>query len=541
MLDLWYKNAVLYCVDVETYMDGNGDGVGDFRGLSQRLDHIAGLGATCVWLLPFYATPNKDNGYDVSDYYAVDPRLGTFGDFVEFTHLAREKGLRVIVDLVVNHSSTEHPWFKAACADRNSPFRDFYLWSEEKPADAHEGMVFPGVQHTTWTWNEQAGAHYFHRFYDHEADLNMDNPAVREEIERIMGFWLQLGVSGFRIDAAPFVIETPVGADKGRMHFEYIQEMRSVQQWRRGDAVLLAEANVTPEEVGDYVGDGDGMHLMFNFITNQRLFLALARQDPKPLAEAIKSLPEMPEMAQWANFVRNHDELDLGRLSDGEREECFRLFAPEEHMRAYGRGIRRRLAPMLGNDRRRLELAYSLMFTLSGTPVIWYGEEIGMGENLDLPERTAVRTPMQWTDGPNGGFSPAPADRLVRPVNSGGDYGFEKVNAEAQARDRDSLLTWFERATKMRRQCPEFGWGPTELLDLGNPKVLAHRCRWRGNTVAALHNFSPDKQSVSLEPLCEEGTRLVDLFEDKDYGRLHQADRLDLEGYGYVWVRVEGK
>lgn len=537
MQNIWYKNAVIYCVDVETFQDSNGDGVGDFRGLKDRLDYIAGLGATCIWLLPFFATPNRDNGYDVSDYYAVDPRLGTLGDFVEFTHLAKERGLRVIVDLVVNHTSDRHPWFEAAASDRHSPWRDWYLWSDEQPEDHAEGMVFPGHQKTTWTWDDRAGAYYFHRFYEFEPDLNIANPAVREEIERIMGFWLQLGVSGFRVDAVPFVIETRPREGEWVRHYDYLGELRAFMSWRRGDAVMLAEANVTPDEVADYVGDGDRMNMMFNFTVNQRLFLALARGDARPLREALRSLPPLPDRCQWGSFLRNHDELDLGRLEEAEREECFAHFAPDPDMRLYGRGIRRRLAPMLGNDRRRLELAYSLMFSLPGSPVLWYGEEIGMGDDLSLPERSAVRTPMQWSDEAQGGFTTA--REPVRPVIADGPFGYDRVNVAAQQRDRRSLLSWMQAATRVRRGLPELGWGGCELLETGEDTVLAHRARWRGRTSVILHNLGPDPREVTLPGLTEGGDHLQDLFSDGDYADPVRGDGpVRLSGYGYRWLQL---
>lgn len=411
MLDLWYKNAILYCIDVETYKDANGDGVGDFEGLTQRLDYIAGLGITCIWLLPFYPTPNKDNGYDVMDYYNVDTRLGTLGDFVEFTRQANDRGIRVIVDLVINHTSDQHPWFQAACKDENSKYRNYYVWSKEKPEDADEGIVFPGYQKSTWTYNPEAGAYYFHRFYDHQADLNITNPQVREEIQKIMGFWLALGVSGFRVDAAQFLIE--VRDNQAQLDVEspyhYLKEIRNFLSWRRGDAILLAEANVSLEELPKYFGDGDKMQMLFNFIVNQNLFLALAREKATPLVEALKAMPAIPETGQWGHFIRNHDELSLDKLSDAQQNEIADAFAPDkEQMWIFDRGIRRRFAPMVDSDPRRLRLAYSLVLTLPGTPVINYGEELGMGDDLSLEERNSARTPMQWSSQPNGEFSPAP-------------------------------------------------------------------------------------------------------------------------------------
>src|SRR5919106_1254536 len=333
MLDLWYKNAVIYCVDVETFMDSNGDGIGDFPGLSDRLDHIEALGCTCVWLLPFYPSPNRDNGYDVTDFYGMDPRLGTLGDFVAFTHAAHDHGLRVIVDLFANHTSTEHPWFQQARRDPDSRLRDWYVWSKEEPKDLREGLVFPGVQETTWTYDELAEAWYMHRFYPHQADLNITNPAVKKEIEKVMGFWLQLGVSGFRVDAVPFLIEHRGVPDEHRpteAPQRYLTDMRDFLAWRKAEAVLLAEANIPMHEVNEYFGvEGDRMHVIFNFLLNQHLFLALAREDAEPIRRVMMDTPNIPPKGQWASFLRNHDEVDLGRLSQSERAECFSAFGPE--------------------------------------------------------------------------------------------------------------------------------------------------------------------------------------------------------------------
>src|ERR671913_1725629 len=449
MLDLWYKNAVIYCLDVETFMDSDGDGVGDFQGLADRLDHVEDLGATCVWLLPFYPTPNRDNGYDVTDFYAVDPRLGTFGDFVAFTHAAHDRGLRVIIDLVANHTSIDHPWFQEARRDPTSRYRDWYVWSKEKPKDLHEGMVFPGVQDATWSYDELAQAWYMHRFYEHQADLNIANPEVREELEKVMGFWLQLGVSGFRLDAVPFLIEyrgVPAEERPKEDPHEHLARMRDFLSWRRAEAMLLAEANITMDQVDEYFGpSGDRLHMIFNFMLNQHLFLSLTRKDAEPIRRVMAQTPAIPPKSQWASFLRNHDELDLGRLSDEERAECFAAFGPEPHMQAYQRGIRRRLAPMLGGDARRLKLAYSLMFALPGTPVFWYGEEIGMGDDLSLPERNSVRTPMQWADEENAGFSKADADRLVRPVVSEGPFSYRAVNVAMQRAQPGSLMDELQR------------------------------------------------------------------------------------------------
>lgn len=540
MIDLWYKNAVIYNLDVETFADANGDGIGDFEGLTARLDYLAGLNINCVWLLPFYPSPNRDNGYDVTDFYGVDHRLGTLGDFVEFTHQAHERGIRVLVDLVVNHTSIDHPWFQAARSDPNSIHHDYYVWSKEKPEDAHEGMVFPGEQESVWTFDEKAQLWYFHRFYEHQPDLNIANPAVRDEISKIMGFWLQLGVSGFRVDAVPFLIEhrgidaPPPDEDTT----EYLRELRNYLSWRRGDAIMLAEANLAPDDVMPYFEKGDKIQVMFNFYVNQHLFLALARGSAEPIRGAYAELPEIPVFCQWANFLRTHDELDLGRLSDEDREETFRAFAPEKHMQLYDRGIRRRLAPMLGNDRRRLELAHSLMLSFPGTAVLRYGDEIGMGDDLSLKERDSVRTPMQWDGSPNGGFSKAPEDKLIHPVIRGGEFGFERVNVNAQLRDRDSLLSQVERLLRVRSAHPEFGWGEYEFLDLGDPHVLAHRLEHKNKCLVLLHNLSDRKATVHVE--LPESECLEDLLtrEPLRPPEPHRY-RVELEPYGYRWFGEE--
>ena len=539
--DLWYKNTVVYSLDVESFMDASGDGVGDFEGLMRRLDYLQALGVGAVWLAPFQPSPDRDDGYDVSDYYGVDPRYGSSGDFVEFMHQAEKRGIRVLIDLVVNHTSDQHPWFQEARSDPESRYRDWYIWSKRRPSDWNSGMVFPGVQESTWTYDRKAREYYYHRFYEFQPDLNMDNPAVRTEARRVMGYWLQLGVAGFRVDAVPFVIESTVpGKEQGELHFDYLAEMRRFLQWRVGDAILLGEANVLPEETEKYFGSdgGSGIHMMFNFWVNQRLFYALATGDTGPLVEALRDTQSIPHTAQWGQFLRNHDELDLGRLTDEQRAEVFARFGPEEHMQLYGRGIRRRLAPMLG-DRPHLELAYSLLFSLPGTPVIRYGDEIGMGDDLSLEERAAVRTPMQWADEPHGGFSTA--EKTVEPVISEGVWGYPRVNVEAQRRDPDSLLNWTARMIRLRKECPEIGWGSWEIMDTGCPQVLAMRYDWRGNSLVIVHNFDPEPHEVRILPDVEEGDRLVNLLvEEESRAEEDGAHRIVLDAFAYHWYRVGG-
>jgi maltose alpha-D-glucosyltransferase/alpha-amylase len=540
--DLWYKDAIIYTLDVESFYDSDGDGVGDFKGLTEKLPYIAGLGMTTIWLLPFYATPNKDNGYDVSDYYQVDPRLGTLGDFVEFTHLAAEYGIRIIIDLVINHTSIDHPWFQQAVKDRDSKYFDYYVWSDEKPKNIHEGMVFPGYQDSIWTYEKKVDAWYLHRFYEHQPDLNMANPQVVEEIRRVMGFWLKLGVSGFRIDAAPFVIEMLGIEHEGSTqtaNYEYLRQMHDFLSWRRGDAVMLAEANIEMKEVKNYVGDGDKLQMLFHFMLNQHLFLALAQESAKPIIKVMQMPSEIPQSCQWVNFLRVHDELDLGRLSKKEREFVFEQFGPEEDMQLYGRGIRRRLAPMLENDRKKLELANSLLLTLPGTPVIRYGQEIGMGDDLSLPERDSVRTPMQWSKAKNGGFSTADRRRLVSPVINEGQFGYKNVNVEDQQRDDNSLLNWMEKAVRVRRHSPEFGYGTWSLIETGDDCVLAHRCDWEGKAVIAVHNLGGEPTEVHLKEQEGRNESWMDLIGDHRYQIVNgDPKRIELDSYGYRWFRV---
>jgi maltose alpha-D-glucosyltransferase / alpha-amylase len=541
--DLWYKNAIVYCLSVATYMDADGDGIGDFKGLMRRLDYLQGLGVTAIWLMPFQPSPGRDGGYDIADYYSVDPKYGTLGDFVEFTHACRQRGMRVLIDLVVNHTSNEHHWFRDARSSTDSKYRNWYVWSKKKPKHASDGVVFPGVQKSTWSYDDVAKSWYFHRFYEFQPDLNTTNPEVRSEILKIMGFWIQLGVFGFRMDAVPFVIATK-GADVAQPieQYDMLQEFREFLTWREGNAIVLGEANVLPKTDMQYFGaHGERMQMMFNFQVNQNLFYALACADNRPLVKALKATKPRPSTAQWGQFLRNHDELDLGRLTEEQRQAVFAAFAPEADMQLYGRGIRRRLATMLQGDRRRIELAYSLMMTLPGTPVIRYGDEIGMGDNLRLPERQSTRTPMQWSTEPHGGFTSS--DRSVCPAITGGPYGFEHVNVAEQRRDPNSLLNWMERIIRMRKEVPEIGWGDFTVLRSGTSEVLAIRYDWRNNSVVVVHNLSAIPREICLDVGLEnpEGQRLVNLL-STDHSEADESGKhcFLLEPYGYRWYRAGG-
>jgi len=540
--DLWYKNAVIYCLSVETFMDSNGDGVGDFQGLQRRLDYLAGLGVTAIWLMPFQTSPGRDDGYDIADYYNVDSRYGTLGDFVEFTHGAKQRGIRVLIDLVVNHTSDEHPWFKEACANPKSRYRDWYVWSKTKPENADEGMVFPGVQKTTWTRDKRSGEYYFHRFYDFQPDLNTANPLVQAEILKIMGFWIQLGVSGFRMDAVPFVIaEKGPHVEKPSEQFDMLRTFREFLQWRKGDSIILAEANVVPKENLKYFGDdGDRMQMMFNFHVNQALFYAMASADSRPLKKAMRDTVTRPLTGQWGVFLRNHDELDLGRLTETQRQAVFSAFGPDKDMQLYDRGIRRRLAPMLGGDIRRLKLAYSLMYSLPGTPVLRYGDEIGMGDDLLLPERNCARTPMQWSNEPNGGFTKS--DKPVLPVISEGPYGFRHVNVANQRRDNESMLNWTERMIRARKEAPEIGWGSFSFIDCDEPGVLIMKYAWRKNVLVIVHNFHDKPVEISFKSDGDNGSStLIDILDGHDsQGEEDGHHHMVIEPYGFRWYRAGG-
>jgi maltose alpha-D-glucosyltransferase/alpha-amylase len=539
--DLWYKNAIVYCLSVGTYLDTNADGVGDFQGLLRRLDYLQGLGVTAIWLLPFQRSPGRDDGYDISDYYAVDLRYGSLGDFVEFTQGCRQRGLRLLIDLVVNHTSDQHPWFQEARKDPKSKYRDWYVWSKKKPRNANKGMVFPGVQKSTWNYDDVAKAWYFHRFYDFQPDLNTSNPEVQAEILKIMGFWLQLGVSGFRMDAVPFVISAK-GPNVRRPveNYDMLRMLREFLTWREGDAIILAEANVIPHVDMNYFGtSGERVQMMFNFEVNQHLFYALASADTRPLIKALQTTKLRPATAQWAQFLRNHDELDLGRLTKKQRNAVFAAYGPEPNMQLYKRGIRRRLAPMMQGDRRRLELAYSLMMTLPGTPVFRYGDEIGMGDNLGLPERNCARTPMQWSNEPQAGFTES--DQPVLPVISQGPYGFEHVNVAAQKRDPNSLMDWTERMIRMRKEVPEIGWGDFSIIPTGQPEVLAIRYDWRNNSALFVHNLSAVPTEVKFGSAAKVDGQLVNLLaSDHSTPDASGQHCILLEPYGYRWFRIGG-
>ncbi|MBD1538129.1 trehalose synthase [Arthrobacter sp. S13_S34] len=551
--DLWWKNAVIYCLDVETFFDDDGDGTGDFAGLTQRVDYLAALGVTCIWLMPFYPSPDRDDGYDVTDFFTVDPRLGTMGDLVEFMRAARDRGMRVIADFVVNHTSDQHPWFVEARKSTDNKYRDYYVWRSDTPPDTSSEVVFPGEEDSLWEKDDATGEWYLHMFAKHQPDLNVTNPDVRNEIAKAMGLWLELGLDGFRLDAVPFFLETrgqPRDEAANLDPHGFLAALRSFVSRRNGSAVLLGEVNLPYKEQVEFFGgpDGNELNMQFDFMSMQYIYLSLARGDARPLAETLKSRPPLHPDNQWAMFVRNHDELTLDKLSDGEREVVFAAFGPQKNMQIYGRGLRRRLPPMLGGDPERLRMVYSLMFALPGTPVLFYGEEIGMGEDLRQKSRAAVRTPMQWTDDKNGGFSTAKVADLVAPL-ARGEYGPEHVNAAAAKRDPDSLFNFMVTLIRRYRESAELGWGEFSIIDQPEPAVFAHTCSTDTGALVLLHNFGEEPVKVSGTLGTEDGPRnafkdaiLLDLFDgdnvplDPDGGF-----KVELGRYGYRWYRLHRK
>jgi maltose alpha-D-glucosyltransferase/alpha-amylase len=539
--DLWWKNAIVYCLDVETFADSNGDGIGDFGGLTRHVDDLAGLGVTCIWLMPFYPTAGRDDGYDVADHYAIDPRLGTFGDFTEFMAVAADRGMRVIADLVVNHTSDQHTWFQESRKSRDSRFRDWYVWQDEIPDDGPDGVVFPGDQTGVWTFDAEAGQYYLHRFYHHQPDLNVANEAVRDEIAKVIGFWLAQGLSGFRVDAVPFLLELDgIDAEMDVAPHDFLRDLRAFIQRRRGDAILLGEVNLPFAEQLQFFGDehGDELNMLFDFVTMQATYLAMARGDARPLATALRDRPEIPADASFAAFLRNHDELTLDKLTTGEREEVFAAFGPDPDMQLYGRGLRRRLPTMLGGDQQWLRMAYSLMFAMPGAPTLFYGEEIGMGENLAIDGRLSVRTPMQWTSAPGAGFTSAPADAACRPFPDG-EYGPDSISVAAQQTDPESLLNWFERLIRLRKAAPEVGWGEYRVLDGGDDAVLVLEYRWGERTTITVHNLAAKATTVSI-PVDATARTLHDRYATAPpIAAKKGAATVKVAAHGYRWFGVE--
>ncbi len=536
MQDKWYTNATIYALDVETYMDGNGDGIGDFQGLISRLDYLSGLGINCIWLRPFYPSPRADDGYDIMNYYDVDKRYGSLGDFVDFITKAKAIGIRVIIDIVANHTSNKHPWFQQARKDRKSPFRDYYIWSKKPRKDQKQQSMISdsGI----WQYDRSAREYYLHHFLKEQPDLNLANPEVLEEIKKIMGFWLQLGVCGFRIDAAHIWLEPTRTKKKYQDQLlGILNEMRDHVKHRNSEAVLLAEANVPAGSLHKFFANGTRMDLLFNFIVNQRLFLSVAREEPAALMEAMTDLKDIK--GEWVNFLRHHDELNLEMLNDEEKQTVFDAFAPGKNMQIFGHGIRRRLPPMLDNNRKKLEHLYALMFSLPGIPLINYGEEIAMGDDLDKKGRLSVRTVMQWENSRNAGFTRSRNAMPEHTPISRGKYSYSKVNVSAQQREPGSFLNWMERLISTRKQCPQLSYGKWDFIKNNKPQVLSFCCEYGEDIILVLHNFSAEKTTTKLKT-DKNIKKLIELFSNREYESARTInDSFTIDGYGYRWFKSD--
>jgi maltose alpha-D-glucosyltransferase / alpha-amylase len=513
----WYKDAIVYQLHVKAFFDSTNDGMGDFRGLTERLDYIAELGVTAIWLLPFYPSPLRDDGYDIADYTRVHPDYGTLAEFRQFVREAHRRGLRVITELVVNHTSDQHPWFVEARSDRASPKRDWYVWSDTDQRYTDARIIFTDTEASNWAWDQGTQQYYWHRFFSHQPDLNYDNPAVVRAVMRVMRFWLDLGVDGLRLDAVPYLVEREgTNCENLPETHAVLRQLRAGMDARHPDRMLLAEANQWPPDVLPYFGDGTNeCHMAFHFPLMPRIWIALRREDRFPIVEIMDQTPEIPEQCQWALFLRNHDELTLEMVTDEERDYMYSEYARDARMRI-NVGIRRRLAPLVDNSRRRMELLNSLLFSMKGTPVIYYGDEIGMGDNVYLGDRNGVRTPMQWTGDRNAGFSRADVHALYAPLVADPVYGYQAVNVEAQQSLPGSLLNWMKRLIKVRRSHPVFGRGTLEFLHPANRRVLAYLREHEGVSILCVANLSRFAQYVELDLSRFEGRVPVELI-----GRVH--------------------
>jgi maltose alpha-D-glucosyltransferase/alpha-amylase len=536
---LWYKDAVIYQVHVRAFQDSNGDGIGDFAGLAQRLDYLQQLGINALWLMPFFPSPLRDDGYDISDYYAVHPNYGTLEDFQRFLDAAHQRGIRVIVELVLNHTSDQHPWFQESRKSLENPRRDWYVWSDTDARYRGVRIIFLDTELSNWAWDPVSKSYYWHRFFSHQPDLNFDHPAVREEIWNVMKFWLQMGVDGFRLDAVPYLVEREgTSCENLPETHQVIKELRAKLDQQFPGRMLLAEANQWPADLRPYFSDGDEFHMAFHFPLMPRMFMAVRLEDRKPIAEIFKQTPTIPDLCQWCLFLRNHDELTLEMVTDIERDYMYDEYARDRPMRL-NLGIRRRLAPLLENDRRKIELMNGLLMSLPGTPIIYYGDEIGMGDNVRLGDRNGVRTPMQWDGGWNAGFSEADPETLFSSLILNPIYGYQAVNVDAQKRSPHSLLSWMRRLIEVRKSTPVFGRGSIEFLFPQNHRVLAYVRRFGRETILAVNNLSGSAQAVELDLDPYQGSVLVEMFGRNPFPRVgHLPYLLTLGPYQFYWFRL---
>ena len=537
--NLWYKDAVIYQMHVRTFCDSNGDGIGDFVGLTQRLDYLQELGINTIWLLPFYPSPLRDDGYDIADYTTVHPNYGTLDDFKAFLTAAHNRGLRVIIEMVMNHTSDQHPWFQEARSSRDNPKRDWYVWSDTDTKYQGVRIIFIDTELSNWTWDPVSKSYYWHRFFSHQPDLNFDNPNVFEAMWEIMRFWLDMGVDGFRLDAVPYLVEREgTSCENLAETHAVIKEVRKrLDQFYPG-RMLLAEANQWPADVRAYFGDGDEFHAAFHFPLMPRMFMAVKLEDRKPIIEILDQTPPIPENCQWCIFLRNHDELTLEMVTDVERDYMYDEYATDKTMRI-NLGIRRRLAPMMENDRRRIELLNGLLMSMPGTPIVYYGDEIGMGDNIYLGDRNGVRTPMQWNGGTNAGFSFADPERLYSPLISNSVYGYQVVNVDSQRRFSHSLLSWMKALIKTRNSYRVFSRGTMEFLRPSNHRVLAYIRELGNEKILVVNNLSSSAQAVELDVQRYKGYIPIEMFGRNLFPRFGDLPYLlTLGPYQFYWFRL---
>jgi maltose alpha-D-glucosyltransferase/alpha-amylase len=541
---LWFKTAVFYEIHLRGFYDGNGDGSGDFRGLTEKLDYLQWLGIDVIWLLPMYASPLRDGGYDIADFYLVHPDYGTIDDVRAFIDAAHERGIRVIADLVMNHTSSDHPWFQESRSSPDSPKRNWYVWSEtfERYQDAR--IIFTDTEVSNWTWDEEAGAYYWHRFFSHQPDLNYDEPAVQEAMLEVLRFWCDLGLDGFRLDAVPYLFERDgTNCENLPETHAFLKKVRATIDTEYPDKVLLAEANQWPEDVVEYfgAGEGDECHMAFHFPVMPRMFMSLRREEATPIYEILERTPDIPANCQWGLFLRNHDELTLEMVTDEERDYMYAEYAKDPRMKI-NVGIRRRLAPLLDNGRDEMELLHAILFSLPGSPVLYYGDEIAMGDNVYLGDRDGVRTPMQWTGDRNGGFSRADFAQLYAPPLMDPVYGFQAVNVEAQLRTPSSQLRWLRRFIALRKEHPVFGLGTYEPLKPSNNKIFAHIRRFEDDIALCVHNLARSAQAVELDLSAFEGRTPVEMLGRTAFPKIGELPYLlTLAPRGFFWFLLEDR
>jgi maltose alpha-D-glucosyltransferase/alpha-amylase len=536
---LWYKDAVIYQVHVRTFYDSNGDGIGDFRGLAQKLDYLQDLGVTAVWLMPFFPSPLRDDGYDIADYRTVHPSYGTLDDFKLFLEAAHQRNIRVIMELVLNHTSDQHAWFQESRKSKANPKRDWYVWSDTDTRYKGTRIIFIDTEMSNWAWDPVSKEYYWHRFFSHQPDLNYDNPALREEMWDVTKFWLDMGVDAFRLDAVPYLVEREgTNCENLPETHDIIKELRKRMDEHYPGRMLLAEANQWPADLRPYFGEGDEFNMAFHFPLMPRMFMGLKLEDRKPITEILQQTPAIPESCQWCIFLRNHDELTLEMVTDMERDYMYDEYAKDKSMRL-NLGIRRRLAPLLDNDRRRIELMNGMLMSLPGTPIIYYGDEIGMGDNVNLGDRNGVRTPMQWDGGWNGGFSSADPEMVYSPLMLNPVYGFQALNVQSQKRFDHSLLSWMKRLIKVRKSTPVFGRGSIEFLYPANHRVLAYVRQLGRETVLIVNNLSSSAQAVELDLKRYKGNVLIEMFGRNLFPRIGDLPYLLTMGpYEFFWFRL---